>query len=93
MCKSQNYSVVPQASLTGPSFHTIQVCLIVSINLYWQEMLEESHVSAFQRQACTSDIIAAGTRKEQLGCWNEGIFLESLSPHSNRHPMATIMTA
>lgn len=61
MYKSQNYLVVPQASLKGPSFCTIQVCLMVSINLYWQEMLEESHVSAFQMQACTSDITAAGT--------------------------------
>lgn len=61
MYESQNCSVVPQISLIGPSFCTIQVCLMVSINLYWQEMLEESHVSAFQMQACTSDSGAAGT--------------------------------
>lgn len=31
MYKSQNYSAVPQASLTGPSFCTIQVCLMVAL--------------------------------------------------------------
>lgn len=93
MYKTQNYSVVPQASLTGPSFCTIQVCPMVSINLYWQDVLEESHVSAFQTRACTSDITAAGARKEQLRCWNEEIFLVSLSPLSNRCPLATIKTA
>lgn len=60
MYKSQNYSVVLQRSLTGQRFCNIQVCFMVSINLYWQEGLEESHLSGFQIQAYIYDTMAAG---------------------------------
>lgn len=60
MYRSQNYSTVLQGSLTGQYFHTTQLCLMVSINLYWQETLEESHLSAFEIQAYVYDTIAAG---------------------------------